>query len=811
VPIFLQDIRFALRQLWKHPGFAVTAILSLALGIAATVSVFSVVYSVLINPSPYAHADRIAQFFGRGKDAFEDPAYVAQNYLEDLRKTHAIEELVEMDEAYLADTTFDIPQDVDVVYLSGNAFPFFGVPAYLGRTFLPSDAPPGETPQPVVVLAYQYWQRRFNGNRAVVGQPLRLNNRNYTILGVMPPRFTWWDADVYVPLDTSASTSSSAYLTVMRLRPGVTQAEATREAWPIFQQMIRAHPNLWIEGLELEVQGINERFHHSLGSTLYLMFAGVLLLLVIGCVNVSILLLARGAGRQHEFAVRAAVGASRPRIIRQLLTESLILGLTGAVLGVIATYRSTSFVVSLLPFQLFTRGLQIPVHTPVLLFSASLAVLTSILFGLFPALQLANPEIREVMQANTQKAAGNIASRRFHAVLIAGQIAIAMVLLTASASAIQSFRQVLHSSLGFDPHHVADFSIPVHRNSYTSWAARANYFQQLRDRVAETPGVTGASLALVAPPYSPWDLPIEILGQTSLGLRIANINFVDPQFFSILRIPLLQGRLWDPAETQRGARLAVINNEFARRYFPKGDALGHSVRIPRLRNHPPAEFAVDDSNGWLPIIGIVDDVRNDDIDKPVKPGIYVPYSLYMIGWVQILARTQGDPIALESAIRRQIASINPEQQVSYPVQSIDERIKQMPVWAREHLIAVLSGVFSALALVLATVGLYSVVSYSVAQRIHEFGIRMAVGAQRRHILQSVLAKAGISVGAGLAVGLALSFGLSGLLSRWIGSSISDPLLILAVCLLLLVVALLACIVPAFRASIIQPMKALRTE
>jgi ABC-type antimicrobial peptide transport system permease subunit len=254
-----------------------------------------------------------------------------------------------------------------------------------------------------------------------------------------------------------------------------------------------------------------------------------------------------------------------------------------------------------------------------------------------------------------------------------------------------------------------------------------------------------------------------------------------------------------------------VNHEFARRYFPNADVLGHSVRIPRLTNHPPANVAVEGSDSWLPIIGVVGDARNDGLDKPVKPEIYVPYSLYMIDFEQILVRTQGDPLVLESAIRRQIAAINPTQQVSYPVISMQERIEHQSEWAREHLIAVLSSIFSVLALALATVGLYSVVSYSVAQRIHEFGIRMAMGAQRRHILQNVLATAGVSVGAGLAVGLVLSFSLSGLLSRWMEGSVSDPLLVLAVCLVLLVVALLACIIPAFRASLIQPMKALRTE
>jgi predicted permease len=810
VSIFLQDVRFALRQLWKHPGFSLTAILSLALGIAATVSVFSVVYSVLIDPAPYVHSSRIVQFYVRTKTGYEDVPFITRDRIRDLRNAHSFEDVVEMNEEYLADTTVDIPQDVDVVYLSGNAFPFFGVPAYLGRTFLPSDAPEGQAPQPVIVLTYQYWQRRFNGNRAVVGQPLRLDNRNYTILGVMPPRFTWWDADVYVPLDTASPTSTS-YLTVMRLRPGVTRAQAREEAKPIFQQMVREHPNLWIEGLELDVRGINERFHRSLGSTLYLLFAAVLLLLVIGCVNVSILLLARGAGRQHEFAVRAAVGAGGWRIVRQLLTESLILAMVGAALGVIVTYRSTPFVVSLLPWQLFPRGLEIPVHIPVLAFSIALAVLTSVLFGLFPALQLANPEIREVMQASTQKATGSVSSRRLHAILIAGQIAMAMVLLTVSASAIQTFRQLLHSDMGFDPHHVADFSIPVHPDSYTTWESRTNYFQQLRDKVAETPGVTAASLSLIAPPNSAWDFSIEILGQNALGSQLTNINFVDPQFFAILHIPLLRGRLWDQTESQHGARFAVVNSEFARRYFPHSDVLGHSVRIPSLKGKLPRSVAVEGSDGWLPVIGVVADARNDGLDKPVKPEIYVPYSLYLIDFVQILVHTQGEPLALESAIRQQIASVNPGQQVSYPVISMTDRIEHQSEWAREHLIAVLSSIFSVLALVLATVGIYSVVSYSVAQRIHEFGIRMALGAQRRHILQNILATAGVSVGAGLAAGLVLSFSLSGLLSRWIEDSVRDPLLILAVCLLLLVVALLACIVPAFRASLIQPMKALRNE
>ena len=809
--IVLQDIRFALRQLWKHPGFSLTAIFSLALGIAATVAMFSVIYSVILHPFPYTDADRIVMFHVREKIELERTPYIYRDQILQLRSAQSIQDVVEMDEQSLSDTTLDIPQDTDVVLLTGNAFSFFGVPAMLGRTFLPSDAPANQAPQPVVVLTYRYWQRRFNGNPAIVGQNLRLDNRSYTILGVMPRNFTWWGGDIYVPLDTS-DTSAKSFMTVLRIKPGYSKTQATAEVQPIFQQMVREHPHSVIEGSTVELNSVNERFKHSLGKTLYMLFAAVLLLLIISCVNVSILLLARGTARQHEFAVRAAVGASAKRIVRQLLTESLILGLTGAILGVGITYSAiTPFASAMLPQQLFPHGLEIPVQIPVLVFSVALAILASVLFGLYPALQLARPEIRGTMQANSRKTAGSVYGRRLHSILIASQIALAMVLLTAATSAIESFRVLQRADLGYDPSHLADFPIPLHAGSYPTWEARANYFRQLRDRVAQTPGVLSASLGLIGPPYSDWDFPMQILGHNLEGSPKANANLVDLEFFQTLRIPLLQGRLWDEAETNRGARLAIVNQAFVKKYFANGDALGHSVRVPFLRNHPPVAFATEGSDGWTPIIGVVGDVRNDGLDDPVKPEIYFPYSFYMIEIVQIFARTQGEPLLLETAVRRQIANVNPGQQVSYPVISMMERVKQQPEWARGRLIAVLSSVFSFISLLLASVGLYSVVSYSVGQRINEFGIRMALGAQRRHILLNVLATVGVSVGSGLAVGLLLSLGFHRLLSHWVGNTVGNPLMVLAACLLMILVALLACIVPAIRASMIRPMKALRIE
>jgi len=807
VSIPLQDIRFGLRQLWKHPGFSVPAIFSLTLGVAASVTVFSVLHRVLIHPFPYRDAERIIEFNFRDKLDIEETPHIYREQIGQLRAARSIEDVVEMDEQNLADTTFDIPLDTDVVFLSGNAFPFFGVPAMLGRTFLPSDDPPERAPEPVAVLSYQYWKRRFNGNPAIVGQAVRLGGRSYTILGVMPRSFTWWDTDLYVPLDTTDA-SVPSYMTVLRVKPGYTKAQAAAEVQPIFQEMLREHPLL--EQTSVEVHSIGERFQRSLGRAIYMVFGGVLLLLVIGCLNVSILLLARAAARQQEIAVRAAVGASSQRIVRQLLTESFLLGLLGAALGVIFAYQATKYATTLLPWQLFPNGLDIPVNVPVLLFSGCLAVATSGMFGIIPALQLAKPDIREVLQTSSRKVAGSVTGKRLYFALIAGQVALAMLLLSVAIETVENFRTLLDTDLGYDPSHLADFSIPVHTSSYATWEARSNYLRQVRDRVAQTPGVSSASLGVIGPPYSDWDFHGEVAGQTS-GSQTFNVNFADSEYFHALGISLLQGRLWDETETSRGARLAIVNEAFAKRYFPNGDALGHRVRVPELKDHPPGVIAVAGSNDWTPIIGIVGDARNDGLDDPVKPEIYFPYSLYMIDWVQIFVRSQEDPMRLETAVRRQVAGVNPGQQISSPVVSMSERIQQQPEWARAHLVAVLSSIFSTLALVLGGVGLYSVVSYGVTLRVAEFGVRLALGAQRRHILVDVLLRSGVSVGAGLLLGLGLNYALHRLGSHWGVLTPLDPKTsILAGCILVLA-ALLACIIPALRASITEPVKALRAE
>jgi putative ABC transport system permease protein len=809
---FLQDIRFAFRQFRNHPGFASTAALSLALGIGATVSVFSIIYAVLMNPWPYTGADRICEISFLDKAGNEDNwSGLTGPQIRQLRQAHPIEDVLGGNEWSLTVTGSDVPEDVQGIYLTASGFQLLGLPAMLGRYFLPSDAPDGQEPQQVVVLSHKFWQRHFNGDPSVVGKTIQLVRKTYTILGVMPPRFTWMDGDVYLPLKLSSSPAIE-YGAMIKLKPGITRAAAAAELQPLFQEFAKETPDHFPKQYKLEVRTISYRYMHELGGTLGLLFGAVGLLLAIGCGNVSILLLARGTARQHEFAVRAAVGANGVRIVRQLLTESLILAIAGAGFGMLLAYRSLGFIVARLPEYSFPHEADFHINMPVLLFSVGLAVLTSILFGLFPALQFARPEISQVMQSSTRKLAGTVHGKQLHTALIAGQIALTLLLMTAASAAIQGFVRMMRVPLGYNPHHVMSVGIPVHDNTYTTVAERVNYYEQLRQKIAMVPDVTSTGISTNAtPPNNGWDQTFELLGKPSGEEEKARLNFVDPGYFTTLHMPLLQGRVWDNTEVAHSAPLALVNETFAKRYYPSGRVLGHSLKIPTLKNEPPYTLAAPGSDGWLQVVGVVADALDDGLDKPVKPAIFLPYSLYMWMHTQILVGSRADPQSILHSIRRQIVSVNPDQQANGQVDDLETWIRREPEWARGRLVSILFGAFSVLALLLAAVGLYSVVSYSVVQRTNEFGIRIALGARKKDVLRIVLASAGVSVGSGLLGGLALSFGLSRLISRWVENGAHDPMLILGVSVVILAVAALACLVPSWRASSVDPMTALRCE
>jgi putative ABC transport system permease protein len=808
--MFRQDLTFAFRQFRKSPVFACTAIVSLMLGIGATTAVFSVVYAILMNPYPYRDSSRLVYLTVTDRAGNDRGIGLSAHQFQQVRQLNCFESLVATAGWNLTTTDEDLPEDVSGIYLTPNATAHFGVPALLGRPLIPSDAPEGQDPQPVVVLGYKFWQRHYNGRSDILGRTLRLVHKTYTIVGVMPPRFTWQGGEVYLPLKVVESGGLNYWLS-MKLRPGVSKQAANAELQPIVEQFAKEAPERFPLGFRVNVQGLNSWVEKQMGFTLKLLFGGVALMLLIGCANVSILLLARGTQRRQELAVRASVGASRSRIARLLLTESLALSFCGAVAGVLLAALLVKLIVAWLPKDNFPSEVTIGINVLVLVFSTAVALGTGVLFGLSPALQLSNPDLAPALSGARRTTSGT-RSKRTHGILVAAQVALTLILLTGAGEALAAFVHLMQTNLGYDPHHAMSVGIPVHDNTHMGWANRVQYFEQLREKIGSLADVTSAGISTNAtPPSNGWDTRFEVFGQSQLQEQQARTNFIDPGYFSVLHIPLVSGRVWTHDEIMRGARLALVNQTLAQRYWPKGNAVGQQIRVPQLKAQPPYQVAVDGSDGWLQIVGVVPDVRDDGLDKPVKPGIYVPYSIQMGMWTQILVRTRGEPLATLRAVRGKVHEVDPDQQVIGNVRNLDQWIKNEPEWVSAQLTMILLGSFSILALALSAFGLYSVVSHVVAQRTNEFGIRMALGAQPGDVIRLVLRSTAITVGCGLVVGVVLSFVLSRAMSSWTTQTSGDPRIVAGVIVILACAATVACMLPARRASAIDPMTALRSD
>ena len=635
----LQDFRYSLRQLRKSPGFTLTAVISLALGIGATTAVFSVVYAVLMNPYPYAASDRMVHMRLTNNAGRERGFGLTGAQWQQIRKSPVVEDAFISDDWNLTVTGHDLPEDLNGVYMTSNSFNYMGVPPALGRGLVPSDAIDGQDPQPVVVLSYKFWQRHFNSDPAVLGKTLQLVRKNYMIVGVAAPRFTWDDGDVYLPLKVTQDPVRGFYVG-LRLKPGVSHAQANAALGPLIEQFSKESPKHFpTEHFKFHVVGLNEDFIRDIGGTLALLFSAVALLLAIGCGNVSILLLARGTARENEFAIRSAIGASRSRIVRQLLTEALLLSLTGAGLGVLLAYRLVAVIVDMLPKYSFPHEAAIQINLPVLAFSVGIALFTGIFFGLWPALQFSRPEVSQVMQSSTRRIVGGVRGRTMHNVLIGGQIALTLLMLAGAGAAMEGFLKLLHTPLGYDPHNIMSVGIPVHDGTYKTWAERSAYFELLRNKAAAVPGVTMAAISSNAtPPSNGFETNVEILGKTARDDQKVRINLVSPGYFPILRIPVAQGRIWNETENHNAAHVAVINQTMARLYFPNGDALGHSLKVPTIKDDPPYNLVAPGADGWLQIVGIIADKRDDGLRKPILPEAFIPYTSVMGMYTQILVR-----------------------------------------------------------------------------------------------------------------------------------------------------------------------------
>jgi putative ABC transport system permease protein len=805
-----QDLSFAFRQFRKSPFFALTAIVSLMLGIGTTTAVFSVVYAILMNPYSYREAARLAYLSVRDKAGNDHRIGLSSRQVQQLRQVSCLESVVASQGWSLTTMDEDLPENVDALYLTPNASDQLGVPAVLGRPLIPSDAPDGQDPQPVVVLGYKFWQRYYNGRSDILGHTLRLAHKPYTIVGVMPPRFTWQGGEVYLPLNLQES-RGVRYESSIKLKPRVTKEAANAELQPLLDQFAKETPESYPQGFRVHIRGLNDWVEQRMGATLRLLFGGVALMLLIGCANVSILLLSRGTKRQQELAVRASVGASRGRIARLLLTESLALSLGGAIAGVLLAALLVKVIRTWLPQSSFPSEAAIGINVTVLIFSTVLALATGVLVGLSPALQLSRPDLVQAM-AGSRRTTSGIRSKRTHGILVAVQVAFTLILLTGAGEAISAFVRLMRADLGYDPRQTMSVGIPVHGNAHIEWADRVQYFEQLRERIATLGDVVSAGISTNAtPPYSGWETRFEIIGQSQLQEQQARTNFVSPEYFAVLHIPLASGRLWNHDEIMRGARMAVVNQTLAQHYWPRGNAVGQQVRIPQLKSQPPYLMDIAGSDGWLQIVGVVSDARDDGLGEPVQPGIYLPYSVQVGVWTEILVRTRGEPLAILRAVRAKVHEVDPDQQVERKTRNLEQWIRDQPEFVSARLAMILLAGSSFLALVLSAFGLYSVVSHIVAQRTNEFGIRLALGAQPGDVLRLVLGSTAVTVGLGLVVGMVSSFALSRTLASRTQQSSIDLRILAGVILLLAGAATIACLVPARRASSIDPMAALRSE
>jgi predicted permease len=832
------DIRYGLRGLRRNPGFAAVAVLSLALGIGATTAMFSLIYAVLLHPFPYAGADRIMNLFAVD-DRYPDQVQVMYSdvgkaQLDEMRLAAPVESLLGFYPANAEITGGALPEDIMGYYLTENAGSFFGVRPLLGRNLEPSDAENGG--RSVVVLNYQFWQRHFGGDPHVIERTLEIDHAPYTIIGVMPRSFAFNDmagvGDVYLPASRTPAinTPSGAtvpYILMVKLRPYVTRAAANSVLEPILFEEFKQRTGRVFPHLHLALTPIIWIFQQNTGTTLKLLLAGVGLLLIIGCANCSILLLARGRTRQHELAIRKAIGASRWRIVRQLLVEATVISFTGAALGVPASYWLAKLPMALSQDS-FPAESVIRINVPILAFSVALALLCGILFGLIPALRLSRGDSARMLPGRQTGVVAAPGKRRW-SVLIAAQVALTLLLMATAGTAMHSFLGLMRMPLGYDPANVMRVGIGLHNKNPGEWSriqpreARIAYIEQIQEKIASLPGVSTVAVGVDATPPSIggqfYEQSVEIDGTGDQQQPQARVILVDQRYFAALRIPVLQGRTWNTDENTRGDFIAVVNQAFATRYFSSSTALGLSnarqLRIPDLTargNHYWVASA--QSTAWRQIIGVVGDTPNDGLDRPVVPAIYVPYTAVMQTSAPFFVRTQGDPLTHLYSIRAAIASISPDQQISTDIfngtLTLNQALERDAQYRNQRLFSVLFGVFSAMALALALLGIFSLVAYSVAQRTTEFGVRLALGAPRKHVLWVAARIALVSAAAGIVMGLALDSFLGAILAHWMQNTFAAASLIAAAALLGLS-ALLACLLPARHAVVVSPAEALRYE
>jgi predicted permease len=813
-----QDVRYACRTLRKAPGFSAVAILTLALGIGANTAMFSVINAVLLRPLPFPESDRLVAVsetdLRRGPDLRSTSASWP-NFFDWRSRAQAFESVSAYHDAGFTLASGSRSLHIDGAIVSAEFFSTLGVRPVRGRSFRPEEERAGSD---VAIISDQLWRSQFDADPAVIGRGFSINARRFTVVGVMPPQFRFpitfpsaqlWvtlaeDARIDSPDDAPMTTQRSAHFlkVIGRLRPGMTLASAQSELDVIAAALARDYPaDNARRGVRVASQ--LETLVGDRRQPLLILFAAVGCVLLIACVNLANLLLARGAGRHRELSVRAALGASGRRIASQLLTESVVLSAAGTACGLALAKWSLAVLVRLSPVEI--RGLdEASIDGAVLAFTALVAAGSALAFGMIPAVQAARTNLTAGLQATMRSSAGR-SQRRVRAGLVVAETAVGVMLLVAAGLLLRNFNRLLHTSPGFDPQNVltARFKLPDARYPYLKQIA---FYEELLPEIAAVPGVQAVAATAPLPlSGSRYTISFDRNGSTeaSVDKPSASFGMMSPGYFHAMRIPFLSGRDFTAADNDAAPRIVIVNESFARTYFPGQDPIGQRIR--------PGLSTTEKETPWREIVGVVADIKHLALTESGKPAYFIPYAQGLISTLYLIVRTAGDPagLGLVEDVRRTLARKDPELAL-YEVKPLEAYLSTSV--ASERFETLLLAVFAGLGLTLTAVGLYGVVAYGVAQRTREFGIRLALGARSGELLGMVVKNGLALAGIGLAVGIVLAgFATRLLASTLHGVDPLDPITFGAVTAVLLVVATLASYLPARRATRVDPIRALRTE
>jgi len=816
-----QDLRHAFRQIRRNPGFAVVAIITLALGIGASTAIFSVIDNVLLEPFPYKDARHI--IYPRVHGASQGPDEGRQGFSPDellafVRENHSLDGVIgTTDDPVL----YKHGAGVEWLYgadMTPGSFEFFGMPALYGRVLQPADYKPGAPP--VFVLRYKAWKARFNGDPNVLNKVFVLNGTARTLVGIMPPRFGWYDADVWIPKMARPGTSigfaglPERWFILGRLKPGVSLAQASADLTGIVNPMAKLRPQDYPGQFQLFAVPFGHSGGEHLESTLYTVLAAVGLLLLIACVNVANLMLSRATSREKEFALRAVLGAGQGRLVRLLLVESLVLAIGGAALGVLIAWGGLKFIVATMPPDSIPAESVIGLNAQVLAFTVVLAILTPLIFGLAPALQAARRDLNDPLRDMGRGVVGGFRMARMRNAAVVVEVAVSLTLLVGAGLLMHSFLALRDVNLGLEADHVFKTTLLLPPDRYKTPEKVSAFVRPVLERVKAIPGVTSAAVSSSVPPNNTRESKIEISGKSPEKQWHAQVQNVSETYFHVLRIPFEMGRGFTETEVNDARKVAVVNRRFVSAFLSGEDPVGRRVKLVELGS--VADSLREPS---FEIVGVVDDVSNQGapgygrggLQAPIEPQVWVPYTVTGSGERSLIVRSIQAPMSVMEEVQQQVWATDPGVALMYP-DALEQMISRR-WYAGPRFALLMMMIFGGVGLILVTAGVYSVLAYTTAQRTHEIGVRMALGAGRGNVLRLVIIEGLRLVLAGVAVGLVVSLSLGRAVEAelWPGVKPYDPATLASTVLVLLATGVLACWIPARRAARVDPMVALRYE